>query len=83
MSPCLQNIKNKNTEEYKEALAIIEKGKKELNKLPRLDMNGFIPSKVDQERLNKYLLRQNEEIKNREAIRNGSKYYDEGIHTTN
>lgn len=79
LSPCLQNIKDKQSAEYKEALAIIYKGKAELLLTPRLDMDKFIPSTADQKRLDKYQHRQDEEMKNRSAILEGQKHYDEGI----
>ncbi|WP_430931238.1 hypothetical protein [Saccharicrinis sp. 156] len=82
-SPCLANIKNKNSKEYKEALAILAKGKEELENIPRLDMDGFIPSSTDQIRLDKYIYRQKEEKKSREAIREGKKHYDEGVNVVN
>ena len=83
MSPCLNKIKNKKSKEYKEALAIITKGKEKLNNTPRLDMDGFKPSPTDQKRLDKYMERQKEEMRNREAILEGKKHYDKGVHTIN
>jgi hypothetical protein len=76
LSPCLKNIRNKNSAEYKESLDIITKGKEKLEKQPRRDMPNFVPSKKDQERLNKYIRRQEEEMRNREAIQSGTKHYD-------
>ncbi len=76
LSPCLKNIKNKASGEYKEALAIITKGKGQLLEKPRLDMANFVPSETDEKRLGKYIYRHGEEQKNRAAIQNGEKYYD-------
>ncbi len=76
LSPCLKNIKDKNSNDYKEALAIIAKGKNELEQTPRLDMSGFIPSETDKKRLEKYRYRQDEEKRNRAAILEGQKHYD-------
>jgi len=76
LSPCLKNIKNKNSNEYKEALSIITKGKTQLAQTPRLDMNGFIPSETDKKRIDKYMYRQKEEQRNRAAIQEGEKHYD-------
>ncbi len=76
LSPCLKNIRNKNSAEYKEAVAIITKGKNQLAQTPRLDMDHFIPSETDKKRLEKYVFRQEEEKRNREAILQGEKYYD-------
>jgi hypothetical protein len=42
LSPCLKKL-DKNSAEYKEALAIIQAGKAQLEKLPRGDMDGFVP----------------------------------------
>ncbi len=83
LSPCLANIKDKKSEEYKEAVAIISKGNEKLQETPRLDMNGFTPSAADQARLNKYMYRHDEEMKSREAILNGTKHYDSGIQSAN
>ncbi|TKG93940.1 hypothetical protein EYV94_14375 [Puteibacter caeruleilacunae] len=76
LSPCLKNIRNKKSDEYKEALAIIQKGKEQLQKHPRLDMKGFIPSPKDQQRLDKYKYRKDQEMENRKAILEGGKHYD-------
>ncbi len=79
LSPCLKNISDKDSAEYKEALSLITKGKKQLAQIPRLDMDGFVPSPIDQQRLNKYQFRQNEEMKNRAAIQEGNKHYDQEL----
>lgn len=81
-SPCLNNIKNKNSSDYKEALALIIKGKEQLSNKPRLDMDGFVPSATDQKRLMKYKYRLEEEMKSREAIMEGKKHYDKQINLT-
>lgn len=82
LSPCLKNIKNKNSAEYKEAVAIIAKGKNQLAETPRLDMENFVPSDTDRKRLEKYIYRQEEEQKNREAILGGQKRYDPELKKT-
>ncbi|MCG8310055.1 MAG: hypothetical protein MI975_21845 [Cytophagales bacterium] len=76
LSPCLKNIKDKNSTEYKEALEIIIRGKNQLAQTPRLDMKGFVPSETDKKRIEKYMYRQEEEKRNRTAILEGKKYYD-------
>ncbi|MCG6191070.1 HzsA-related protein [Maribellus maritimus] len=76
LSPCLENIGNKKSAEYREALAIIMKGKNQLLTTPRLDMEGFVPSETDKKRLEKYTYRQEEEQKSRKAILEGEKHYD-------
>ena len=76
LSPCLKSIKDKKSEIYREALAIIIKGQKQLLITPRLDMDNFIPSETDRKRLEKYAYRQEEEQRNRAAIMEGEKHFD-------
>ena len=78
LSPCLQKLK-KDSPQYKEALAIIEAGKAMLAKRPRADMDGFVPCEDHRRRVAKYEFRQQEELRNRRAIRQGKKAYDQGI----
>ena len=47
-----------------------------LRKRPRADMPGFQPCPTDLERGRIYAMRQAEELRNREAIREGRKVYD-------
>jgi hypothetical protein len=75
LSPCLQKL-DKNSAQYQEALAIIKAGKEQLQKLPRADMDGFVPCEKDRERLAKYDLRAQIERDNRKAILEGRKLYD-------
>ncbi|WP_372774730.1 hypothetical protein [Mangrovibacterium sp.] len=83
LSPCLKNIADKNSAEYKEALAIITKGKNQLIQKPRLDMEHFVPSETDKKRLEKYDYRLKEEITNREAIQNKEKHFDPELKRAN
>jgi len=76
LSPCLGRFQDKNNPQYKEALAIIEAGRKMLAKRPRADMPGFQPCETDRKRLKKYLDRREIEARNRDAIRRGKKVYD-------
>ena len=55
---------------------MIREGAKRLSNTPRCDMTGFQPSKIDQQRLEKYIRRQSIESANRQAIREGRKLYD-------
>ena len=75
LSLCLQKL-DKNSEQYKEALAIIQAGKDQLKKVPRADMDGFVPCEKDRQRLAKYAKREEIEIANRKAILKGRKLYD-------
>jgi hypothetical protein len=76
LSPCLQGL-DKASAEYKEALAIIQDGWKQLRAIPRADMDGFVPCDVDRRRLEKYDRRARIELDNRDAIRHGMKAYDQ------
>jgi len=75
MSPGLERIKS-DPAKYNAALEAIRAGKAALEKSPRPDMPGFVPSPKDQERLAKYDERRKIELRNREAIRTGKKLYD-------
>ena len=75
LSPCLIRL-NKNSPQYKEALALIQRGKESLTKQPRGDTLDFVPCAADQRREATYAARQQIELRNREAIRNGQNTYD-------
>ena len=77
LSPCLAKFKDKNDPRYKEALAIIRAGRQMLKKRPRADMPGFRPCQVDRKRQEKYIFRRQEEMRNRKAIRKGTKAYEQ------
>ena len=76
LSPCLAKFKDKNDPVYKESLAIIRSGKEMLKKRPRADMPGFVPCEADRKREEKYAMRQQAEIRSRQAIRKELKVYD-------
>ncbi|HQC42604.1 MAG TPA: hypothetical protein PLV91_03950 [Verrucomicrobiota bacterium] len=78
MSPILAKM-NKESAEYKEALAIIQSGKEQLAARPRADMEGFVPSEQHRKMLEKYEERALQESKIHEAIREGKKVYDPGL----
>jgi len=61
---------------YQDALALVHLGLQRLKENPRADMSGFVPCDKDQERLSKAAFRRQEELRFREAIRNGQKAYD-------
>ena len=75
-SPCLENIPDKNSAEYREAIKIITAGKNMLYKKPRADMKNFIANTTDQNRQQKYKSRQLVEQKNKMARAGGTKVYD-------
>ncbi len=77
LSPCLKRVTEQ--ELYKEALSIITKGKETLEKTPRCDMDGFVPSKIDQLRLKRFDDLNTIELMYREKIRKGEKMYDKDI----
>jgi hypothetical protein len=76
LSPCLATLE-KGSPEYSKALEIIEAGRQRLLQTPRADMEGFIPCEGDRERLAKYEQRRRIEQRNRAAICEGQKVYDE------
>jgi hypothetical protein len=77
MSPCLADLKPKSRDEYREALDIIQKGAETLKNAPRgEDLEGFEACPADQRRQQKYAGRQMAEAQSREAIRTGTKVYD-------
>ncbi|HSH19355.1 MAG TPA: hypothetical protein VLA03_02820, partial [Draconibacterium sp.] len=75
LSQCLQNIKI-NSPDYLEALAIIEVGKKQLEMIPRGDMEGFEPCEEQQIQLRKYINRLAVEKNNNKAVSEGKLVYD-------
>ena len=75
-SPCIQHL-DKATPQYQEAVDIIKAGMAMLTQRPRADMPGFKPCEKDVQREAKYEQRRQIELRNREAIRNGQKMYDE------
>jgi hypothetical protein len=76
LSPCLAVIEDKESAEYKEAVAIIQAGGEMLKNKPRADMPGFVAWEVDRQRQEKYVSRQDIESRNRRAIRTGQRAYD-------
>lgn len=76
LSPCLKNFKDTKEPNYIEALAIIEAGSLMLKNRPRADMQGFEACAIDQRRQQKYIARQQIELRNRRSIQQGQKLYD-------
>jgi hypothetical protein len=78
LSPCLAKL-DKSAPAYKEALAIIRAGKDSLAKQPRGDiLDGFVPCPKDQQREAVYLQRRQIELRNRQAIGQHLKVYEDG-----
>ncbi len=77
LSPCLADLGEKDGDAYREALEIIGKGAENLKNRPRGDdLEGFSACPADAVRQQKYTGRQEAEARNREAIRTGTKVYD-------
>jgi hypothetical protein len=81
LSPCLSVFKDKNDPRYKEALAIIQAGKRMLSEKPRADMPGFKLTVLDLKRQQKYDSLLQQERAARTAILEGRRIYssDEGL----
>jgi hypothetical protein len=77
LSPCLKRIKaGKESDAYKQAIAIIQAGSAALKAKPRCDMKGFVPCAEDKKRLDKFDYLDSIEQKYRKAIDAGKKLYD-------
>jgi hypothetical protein len=77
LSPCLQRFEDTNDPRYIEALAIIQAGSRMLQERPRADMDGFQACLLDQRRQQVYTMRQQIELRNRRAISEGGKLYED------
>ncbi len=75
LSPCLKNLPL-NSAEYLEAITIIEAGRKQLELVPRGDMEGFKPCEEQQIQLKKYQNRLKIEKENNKAVTEGKLVYD-------
>jgi hypothetical protein len=76
LSPCLTPLRDKDAAKYQEALAIIQAGRDRLAQRPHPSDDPAQLCAADQEREKKYQARRAIEMENREAIRTGSKHYD-------
>ncbi|MBN2376479.1 MAG: hypothetical protein JXD22_08765 [Sedimentisphaerales bacterium] len=76
LSTILTKNADKNSSEYFEALAIIQAGQKQLLQKNRADGTNFVACPLDQQRRGKYNLRRQTEQRNRQAIDNKTKAYD-------
>lgn len=77
MSPVLARFSGAEDPGYQEALSIVRAGKARLAGRPRADMPGFIPCEADRKRETIYTNRRGVEMRNRAAITEGLKVYDE------
>ena len=77
LSPCLGKLTEKTDPKYQEALALIRAGQELLANRPEADMPGFQANERDRWRNQKYLARMQMEERNRAAIRQGLKAYDQ------
>jgi hypothetical protein len=80
LSPCLEKLIESAGPKYSEALQLIRAGQQLLADRPEADKPGFRPSERDQWREQKYVARTQTEQRNRAAIRNGLKLYEEKPH---
>lgn len=77
LSPCLAKFSDPNDPAYREALALIRLGQERLAQRPRGDLADFQPCERDARREVFFEERQAVEQRNREAIRDGRKVYDD------
>ncbi len=77
LSPCLARLADRNDPRWKEAVAIIQTGRDRLAACQRGDTAGFQACEVDRNRDEKYQKRAGIEARNRIAIREGQKVYDD------
>ena len=75
LSPGLAKLP-RNDPRYSEALAILRQGQDSLKQKPNPDADGFVACETDQQRERKYETRAEIERRNREAIREGRKFYE-------
>jgi len=76
-SLCLTGFADKKDPNYLKALELIRGGGRMLTQHPRLDMEGFKPRPADQARLDYHAKRMEIERRNRLAIIEGRKAYDQ------
>ena len=76
LSPCLMKLADKTDAKYLEALALIRAGSETLARKPEADMPGFTACETDQWREQKYQARQEQERRNRAALRMAEKVYE-------
>ena len=71
LSPCLSSL-SKDSQAYREALAIIRKGQEQLKNRPRADMPSFVPWETDLRRMAHQEKYSKIEMNSRKAIREGT-----------
>ena len=78
LSPCLQKL-DKESEAYREVLAILRAGQEELRKNPEADMPGFRPCEEHLARQARYQALREREQNRRQGLAQGRKVYDVGM----
>ncbi|MCX6905073.1 MAG: hypothetical protein NTW03_16655, partial [Verrucomicrobia bacterium] len=76
LSRCLGKLSNPDDPKRQAALTIIRAGAQSLARNPEADSPGFIPCPTDQWREKKYQAREETERRNREAMREGRKQFE-------
>ncbi len=76
-SPVLARFSGAEDPGYQEVLSMVRAGQARLAERPRADMPGFIPCDADQKRETIFTRRRGIELRNRAAITEGLKVYDE------
>ncbi len=76
LSPCLSAIPDRDGPKFQEALALIRHGAELLDSRPEADAPGFQACPIDAWRERKYRERQQQEKRNRDALRLGAKVYE-------
>ena len=76
LSPCLKELTDRSTADFREALEIIQAGSRQLASRPEADAPGFQPNPTDQWRQVKYEARRQQELRNRAALRDGTRSFE-------
>lgn len=76
-SPCLARWTDTSAPDYREALALIERGADRLRAVPEADAPGFAASDIDRWREEKYQARRRAEERSRAALHAGARHYEQ------
>ncbi len=77
LSWCLKAFESAESPAYREALGLIQAGRRKLTDNPRADMPKFRPAEEDQQRIDYHARRLKEESRIRRAAARGEKVYDD------